>query len=345
MSLRMFQALPAYFGGKRRLVGEIFKRLPPSSRAPVFLDAFLGGGAVSLYAKARGYKVFCNDIAERSFIVGKSLIENSRVKITKKDILRLFMKNGNGRQGTVHFIEDHFVPRFIEKKHAEFLDNAFLNLNLFEGTKRHLMKFLLVKYIFLMMPWSQFTATSFWESINTKDYDRVKRQYISRNFRILNKPIKVALEDCADFINSAIFGNGKENRAYQMDVFEFLKEAEGDIIYFDPPYYGTLSYEKELARIDQILARNLNSTLPVSAFSSEGALKAVERLFEMTAHIPRTVLSFGNARVTLEELVGIIRRHRKKVESHEIKYRHCENRASREKNEENREFIIIAQNA
>ena len=38
------QALPPYLGSKRRLLGQIFKYLPSVSEAPVFVDAFLGGG-------------------------------------------------------------------------------------------------------------------------------------------------------------------------------------------------------------------------------------------------------------------------------------------------------------
>lgn len=63
--LPIFDALPPYLGGKRRLLGNIFRDLPPPSEAPVFADAFLGGGSVSLYAKLRGYRVLCNDLGWR----------------------------------------------------------------------------------------------------------------------------------------------------------------------------------------------------------------------------------------------------------------------------------------
>ena len=56
---KRLQALPPYLGGKRKLMGRIFKHLPGPTEAPVFIDAFLGGGSVSLMAKARGYRVIC----------------------------------------------------------------------------------------------------------------------------------------------------------------------------------------------------------------------------------------------------------------------------------------------
>ena len=62
MALKMFDALLPYFGGKRKLCPVIFglisKHIPREQwQGKVFIDAFLGSGAVSLYAKAQGFKV------------------------------------------------------------------------------------------------------------------------------------------------------------------------------------------------------------------------------------------------------------------------------------------------
>ena len=83
---KRFSSLPAYFGGKRRLIGKIFKHMPTPGKAPVLVDAFLGGGSISLFAKARGYKLICNDISLRSHIVGRALIENNRVTLSQQDV-------------------------------------------------------------------------------------------------------------------------------------------------------------------------------------------------------------------------------------------------------------------
>ena len=91
--LSLWAALPPYLGGKRRLCPLIFReidRVLPRRRWPrlKFLDAFLGGGSVSLYAKAQGFRVVATDIADRAIIVGQALIANSRVKLTREDVLR-----------------------------------------------------------------------------------------------------------------------------------------------------------------------------------------------------------------------------------------------------------------
>ena len=94
MSLKMFKALLPYYGGKRRLCPIIFRHianyLPREKWSKAdFVDAFLGSGAVSLYAKAQGFQVVANDIAERSFIAGKALIENNQTLLTEDDLYRL----------------------------------------------------------------------------------------------------------------------------------------------------------------------------------------------------------------------------------------------------------------
>lgn len=79
-------------------------------------------------AKAMGYEVLCNDIAERSYLVGKALIENNRVKVTKADIHRLFIPNDSDGG----FIQDNFCPDVFMSKHAAFLDNALAVVNTME---------------------------------------------------------------------------------------------------------------------------------------------------------------------------------------------------------------------
>src|SRR6266446_2383166 len=109
--LKMWSALYPYLGGKRRLCPLIFRevdRVVPRrlwSRLS-FLDAFLGGGSVSLGAKAQGFKVIATDIAERSIIVGHAVIDNSRVKLNREDVLRLLAPRSDppGR------IESQLVP-------------------------------------------------------------------------------------------------------------------------------------------------------------------------------------------------------------------------------------------
>ena len=88
-----FDALIPYLGGKRRLCPIVFReiaRVLPREHwhELTFLDGFLGGGSVSLYAKAQGFSVISIDIAARSIVIGEALIANSRVRFTRDDLAR-----------------------------------------------------------------------------------------------------------------------------------------------------------------------------------------------------------------------------------------------------------------
>src|SRR2546425_2605948 len=123
--MKMWSALYPYLGGKRRLCSIIFReidRVVPHRlwSGLTFLDAFLGGGSVALYTKAQGFKVIATDIAERAIIVGQALIENSRVRLTREDILRLAAPTDDlpGR------VEREYVPKVFTREQARFLDRA-----------------------------------------------------------------------------------------------------------------------------------------------------------------------------------------------------------------------------
>lgn len=52
-------------------------------------------------------------------------------------------------------------------------------------------------------------------------------------------------------VNEGVFpGRGK---VVKRDVFDFLPEIQGDILYLDPPYPGTSSYEETYRILDLLL--------------------------------------------------------------------------------------------
>ena len=57
-------------------------------------------------------------------------------------------------------------------------------------------------------------------------------------------------------------GEGKVIKANVLDV---LPEIEADVAYFDPPYPGVMSYEREYRIIDQILEGVQRETSPFTA--------------------------------------------------------------------------------
>ncbi len=292
---RGYEALPSYFGGKRKLARKILSY----AKGEVFIDAFLGGGSVSLLAKAKGYRVICNDIAERSRIVGKAIIENKNTKLSDYDVYSLFKKTEN------KFIRDTF-PNLALEKDIQFLDNAFAN------AKTDLQKLLLIKFLFKYKPFSMLSNKV------PRDLSDCNLKVIQPHLKYMFKPIRT-LKQLQQKINYGIFDNGKQNEFHQKDVFEFLRSVKGDTVYFDPPYAGSQSYEEFYNILDSIL---MQKKIPVtkSKFNSKDAEQFLHKLLEESMHIPRVIFSFGGPKIDGQHLLRIVQEHRP-AELHEIKHK------------------------
>lgn len=312
---------------------QISKYLPREEwQGKVFVDAFLGSGAVSLYAKAQGFRVVCNDVAERSVIAGKALIENNRTLLTDADIFRLFVSNPENKR----LIEKEFVPDVFTEKHAVFLDNAFPN------AKKPIEKYLLLKYIFHIRPYSKFSSpNAFNRPIQEGRYDEIKQTYNRAISNNLNSPLNI-LKIGKNRINAGIFSNGLKNEVHKQDVFDFIDDVSGDVLYLDPPYAGTLSYESEYGILDRILGESK----PKSRFSNDDGIEVLDTLLARAGNFPLWVISFGNAggKNELSRLIEIISKYRK-CEAREFIYKHCEAMASEEHKQKCREWLIIGYNA
>ncbi len=338
MTNAIFDALPAYMGGKRKLARLIFallaKRLPQADwRGATFLDPFLGGGSVSLFAKAYGMHVICNDVSYRSALVGHALVANSYVTLTDSDVSLLFAEPV---QEYPRAAEEQFCPSIFNLDQARFIDRAlaWASSDDLPAEKRHLMRLLIVKWALRCQPMSQLRGTDA-RAAAGGDFDKVSprrvRHYIN-SARLLRPSAVTAM---ARQLNAAVFpGRGSVS---QLDVVEFLSRSKGDVVYFDPPYPGTTSYEKEYSALDVLLE---GRELPVSRFSRDPA--ALAAMFAAAEHVPIWIVSLNNARLSLEQLLDLIRPQRPTTQALEVPYRHLGSIATEAKNASNKEFIVLA---
>jgi len=340
MAWRGYQSLPPYFGGKRKLCPIIFREIakvyPTSTWSRLRLvDPFLGGGAVSLYAKARGFGVLCGDLAERSVIVGKALIENDAVTLAEADLLRLFVPSDLNR----HWIEQHHVPDTFTSEAASFLDNAFAVVDeVSDPIKRDLLRLLLVKYTFSLRPHAQFRAPgAFNRPLAEGRFDDINPIYHHAVATNLEHPLP-ALRRLARTINRSIIRGAQRCQAVKAEAAETIRHGAGaDILYLDPPYAGTLAYEDEYRILDELLGESHEA----NAFSQRDGLAELTQLLSTCGDYPLWVISYGNAVASVDEVTRAVEQFRP-VRAREIAYQHLASTSSEEKRQRNREFLLLA---
>jgi adenine-specific DNA methylase len=335
--LSMWSALPPYLGGKRRLCPLIFReidRIVPRRHWPemTFLDGFLGGGSVSLYAKAQGFRVVATDIAERGIVVGEALVANSRVRLTREDVLRLARDDG-ADPGPV---ETGYSPSTFTRDQARFLDRALRAAGETADTaKAALIRLLAIRVALLAHPMSQVRAGTI-HRLETGEYEAITESclYHYVDGMRLTRPSK--LWEIARSINAGVFAG--QGQVLKRSVLDALPEIKAAVAYFDPPYPGVMSYEKEYRVLDEILE---GSARPTSPFTAKTGASMIDGLLERAKHIPVWLLSLGNAVVGIDELEQKMARLGRKTRAIEIAYQHLPAVATAEKKAANCEFLVV----
>ena len=210
-------ALPGYFGGKRRLAPVLMALLAshvPRSHWPslAFVDAFLGAGSVSLLAKAYGFQVDCNDLAYRSALIGHALVANSVATLSDADVALLFR---DPDESYPRAAEERFSPSVFSREHARFLDRGlyWARSEAYPGAKRYLIELLLMRWALRCQPMSQLRGTDARAAFDG-DFDRVSPRRLGHYLnsrRLLAPPALMAM---ARQINGAVFpGRGSVSQA------------------------------------------------------------------------------------------------------------------------------------
>ena len=313
---RVFNGLPPYLGGKRRLVPIIFASLatvvPPAVWPSLkFLDPMSGGGSVALAAKWYGFDVLAGDVAERALLVARALIGNHLRKIQPVDIARLL--------ANVAFPLDR-DDIHLEKPYATLLGAAAT----FSEPLQSLLRLTIVNSYLRVFPMSLPSASDS-RHVISRDWDRISSRRVGHYLRALNRPIESALISGATSVNRSVLGGRGE--VIEGCALDAIRGSGADVTYLDPPYVDTSGYDDNYRKLDELLG---DKRLPEPA-------PQLDELLETASGVPVVVLSYGGPSVTLYSLVSQISRHRPVTNAIAVPYRHLRSISKEGTNE----YIVI----
>lgn len=190
------------------------------------LDAFGGTGSVGYMLKQKGKKVTCNDILKFNWYFGLALIENDKVRLSEKDIEFLLGTHSGVRYPT--FVYDTFKNIYFTDEENLWIDRVVTNVNLLEDSyKKALAFFALCQASIVKRPFNLFHRRNLY----------IRLSEVERNFgnkATWDTPFEAHFRKFADEANLAVFSNGQQNKALNLDVFDV--QGKFDLVYIDTPY-------------------------------------------------------------------------------------------------------------
>ena len=322
-----------YIGSKRALLKNIDELLCKhiDGTEQSFLDLFAGTNVVGRYFKRR-YKIISNDLLYFSYVNAKATIENNK-KLTFNGLKTIgidnpfeYFNNDINIDYTHHYYEKSYSPTghamYFTKENAQRID--FIR-NLIDDWGK---KGLLSKSEYYYLVSSLVEAIPFISNI-TGTYGAYLKKWDNR---ALNKLYVRPLD---------IVDNNQNNKAFNVDSNQLIKNIKTDITYIDTPYnnrqYASNYHVLEnIARNNKPELRGKTSIFNWKSLRSDysmkkNALKAMENLIK-NLNSRHVILSYSNEGIISEsDLVNIINKYSSiKAEVHHINYRKYESKIKSE---------------
>ena len=214
---RLFDALPPYLGGKRRLAPLILADLAaelPAAEWPgaSFCDPMCGGGAVALAAKAQGFEVYANDRARRGAIVAAALIANSSVQLREADWLPTLRPDDLRANGAA-------AGQVFTPAQARRIDGLLTAAAARQAPTRALLELLAIKLVCRLFPMSLPSATDAARAA-AGEYDTISPRRLGHYLRRDRWIQPAGLRTLATAINGGVIGG--RGHAAQRDAREAI---------------------------------------------------------------------------------------------------------------------------
>lgn len=214
-----------YQGSKAKLVGWIWEKIKDIDFSNA-IDIFGGTGVVGYFLKQKGKQVYYNDYLKSNYYIGLALIENNTIKLNKQEAEKLLIKEPD--YDYRYFIRDTFKDIYYTDEENEWLDIVVQNICRIENIyKKAVAYYALFQACLVKRPFNLFHRKNLYLR-----FADVKRTF--GNKTTWDRPFEEHFIDFINEINYLVYDNGRENKAYNLDVFEV--EGNFDLVYIDPPY-------------------------------------------------------------------------------------------------------------
>ncbi|NOT57997.1 MAG: DNA methyltransferase [Deltaproteobacteria bacterium] len=214
-----------YQGSKAKLTDWIWRQL---SDLPFHscLDAFGGTGAISYRFKQEGKQVTYNDILRFNHQIGLALIENQDTRLSTEEVTWLPQRHQEINYPA--FVFETFSDIYFTDEENAWIDQTIANIRyLSDPYKSALAFFALCQACIIKRPYNLFHRKNLY----------IRMAEVSRSFgnkTSWDRPSDEWFKVFVGEANSAIFDNGRENRAVNYDALTV--SGDYDLVYIDPPY-------------------------------------------------------------------------------------------------------------
>ncbi|MEQ3452065.1 DNA adenine methylase [Enterococcus cecorum] len=276
-----------YIGNKEKLAEWIINNFPVKSGK--VLDLFSGGASVSFEAKKKDYIVYSNDVLYSSYVISKTLIENSSVLLDVSHIdlaleTEVFLEEKN----KFKWLENKlFYPEEIDE-----LSKLVVYSSTLVGYEKYFFQSLIRRAIIRKLPYSRMNVD--WENIKKlRDEDYSYEKY-GRRRAYHNESFSTHMKKNLLDYNNAIFSNGFDNKSFQLDAIDMIDNISYvDVIYMDPPYPNTMNkYDSFYGAYDLIFDKKINHIDLTNKFTFlENIRKIIEKAVNKTNYIVLSINS------------------------------------------------------
>lgn len=325
-----------YIGNKEKIVEWISSLIPAGTNS--ILDVFAGGCSVAYMAKKKGLQVYANDILKINYHIAEALIENAGDTLDNRDVDIIF--SGEPFKG---FMTINYANKFYYEDECMELDLYRANIERLSSKYKKALALILIRRAMIRkMPYSRFTIK--WDKIKQLRDEDFSYKHYKRKRHYHNQSFRVHFETNLKEYNESIFDNGKQNVAFNLDVFEAIKKIKADVIYMDPPYAGTMNdYFGFYGLLDSYVSGAIGKPFLNNFVNQKIILDQFDRLFMNLSNFKYWMLSYNSRskpdKDTLLELLG---KYSNNVVVYEMPYVYKV--TGKEKKNHDKEYLFIAKN-